>query len=219
MVLESAFFWMGARRESQLYYDIDRHADIIVETVMTLNRAIRAYVEGKPDMENIARQVVELEEKGDVVFRETLTKIANSLLPSGEKQDMMNVLIHMEKLAEYAERIAKILILAKNLDLPEEVKKCLKEMSEKAKGCVAEVGLVVEEHKDMDQILKHSAVVIDMKNEAEEIKMKILSWVFEHQSLSVTQEFFLREIVQHLESITDSAEDCVDMLRILSIQI
>lgn len=220
MVIESAFFWMGAKKEAKVNFYMDQHMDIVLEAVVELNKATRCFSKDKCDHPLIdhTKKVISLENKADKHFRELTMTIANSLLPSGEKRDFMDVLIHVERIAEFAERAAKTLYLGRKLEFDEEYNTLLHKMADATLECVKEVHNVAEEHKDFTKMMNNTNKVTDDKNAVENIKMDILEKVFTEQNLTVTQEFFLREMIHSLEHISDASEDCVDTFRIIGIK-
>lgn len=218
MVLESAFFWMGGKKEARFTSMLDRHMDIAVEAVVELEAATKGYIAREPDYTKHADRAVALESQADAIFDTLTERLAKSLLPASEKQDLMTIAQRLEHLIEHIEQAAKALLLAHKIDLPTELNEDILRLAAKTRECVESLRGAAEEHRDLAVLMKYAHRVSQAEREADTIKMDILSKVIERRNLDVTQEFFLRELIGRFEDITDMSDDAVDAFRIVSLK-
>ena len=163
MVIESAFFWMGAKKEVKLNYERDRHTKIIVKAIEYLKKSVELYVAGDLESKKYATKVMKCEQCGDVIFRDLIMKIANSLIPANEKHDLMSLLTHMEHVAEYASRAARTLLIGHSVELPEELRQLLLELTLRVYDCIVSLDRLSEERRDFQRIMEISEEVIEKK--------------------------------------------------------
>ncbi|MDP7079927.1 MAG: DUF47 family protein [Candidatus Undinarchaeales archaeon] len=218
MVLESAFFWMGGKKEARFTSMLDRHMDIAVEAVKELETATKGYVAREPDYTKHADRAVALESQADAIFDTLTERLAKSLLPASEKQDLMTIAQRLEHLIEHIEQAAKALLLANKIELPAELNDDILRLAAKTRECVESLRGAAEEHRDLTVLMKYAHRVSQAERDADEIKFDILSKVIERRNLDVTQEFFLRELIGRFEDITDMSDDAVDAFRIVSLK-
>ena len=203
-----------------------KHAEVVVKTVETLDKAIEACCEGRyEEMRRLAIEVDEIEDMADRIKEELRDSLGPRLMMAVPREDILIYLHMQDKVADSAEDTAKWL-LVKTSKLPEEVKPLILEMSGKSVEAAREVhraiiqmDRIIESGFSDREIEKAHEIIGNIENiekEVDELDTKLMEVVFKHgEELSWAEGLYILNVARTLSNISDKAKDAAERIRVM----
>ena len=95
-----------------------KHADVVLSTVETLERALQYWYEGNyEEMEKVAIEVDRLEDVADRIKEEIRDSLSSKLMMAVAREDVLIYLHMQDKVADAAEDTAKWLLIKKQHEI------------------------------------------------------------------------------------------------------
>ncbi len=205
---------------------LNEHAEKVKQTVLKMDEAVRAYVEGdKAKVEVLYREISEMEHEADNVKHAIREHLPSSLMMPVDRTDILTFLKQQDDVANSAEMVAQLLDM-RMVPMPPAVKDIILKLER-------EVLVTVEEHVDaagkittlLDSAfagrhVKEVQAVIDrvdsQKHNVDVIKLEAMKAVYEHErELGPIGVFHLIELVQEMGWVAGHAESASDRLRLI----
>ncbi|WP_324734973.1 TIGR00153 family protein [Thermococcus sp. SY098] len=204
-----------------------KHAEVVLETVETLERALELWHEGKyQEMEKVAVEVDNLEDIADRIKEEIRDSLTTKLFMPVNRNDILEYLHMQDKIADAAEDTAKWLLIKRPKEIPEEIKgiilKMGKESIKAAKlvhNAILQMDTVIESgfsEKEIEREYELIKEIESVENKIDGLDTKLMKLVFENEDkLSWGDGIYILNIARTLSNISDKAKDSAERIRLM----
>lgn len=199
--------------------EIDSFLDLVSESGLLFTRGIESYVKNKSDeFERLLDQIVETERHADKLRRSIEDLLYRRTLIPESRGDVLRIIEHMDSLlgkfkgAMWRLQIEQPAIEAVFID-------DLLALTDVVVKSVETVTVSVRAYfRDISSVADHMHKVSFWETEADKIATKLQMQVFRHDEYTLCQKMQIRDLVCHIEDISDQAEDMADSLAIFVIK-
>ena len=163
------------------------------------------------DVEAKAKELKELEHKGDVITHEVVARLHRTFVTPIDREDITLLVHRLDDVMDFIEaagRTAFLYRIAQPTERAQELARVVLKMARK-------LNEVVPRLRRRDQfpwILKQCVDINSLENEADDVHHAALAEVFEVCHLDACEVIKWREIYEHLENATDRGEDVANVL-------
>ncbi|ACJ17041.1 Hypothetical phosphate transport system regulator PhoU [Thermococcus onnurineus NA1] len=204
-----------------------KHADVVLQTVETLEKALRLWYEGNfEEMERVAIEVDRLEDVADRIKEEIRDSLSSKLLMAVAREDVLVYLHMQDKVADAAEDTAKWLLIKRPNEIPADIKDIILQMGTES---IKAAKLVHEAIVQMDRVIESGFTEKEIEREYEIIReiesveskidgldTRLMQLVFEKENeLSWGDGFYILNIARTLSNISDKAKDSAERIRLM----
>jgi predicted phosphate transport protein (TIGR00153 family) len=169
------------------------------------------FFENYEDIEVKAKQLKELEHKGDVITHEIIARVHRTFVTPIDREDITHLAHSLDDVMDFIEaagRTAHLYGIAQPTERARELARIVVKMARK-------LNEVVPRLRRRDQfpwILKQCVEINTLENEADDVQHAALVELFEVCHLDACEVIKWREIYEHLENATDRGEDVANVL-------
>ncbi len=169
------------------------------------------FFENYENVEAKAKELKELEHKGDVIAHEIIARLHRTFVTPIDREDITQLVHSMDDVMDFIEaaaRTASIYGITQPTDRARELARIVLRMARK-------LNEVVPRLRRRDQytwILKQCVQINTLENEADDVQHTALAELFEVCQLNACEVIKWREVYEHLESATDRGEDIANVL-------
>ncbi len=204
-----------------------KHADVVLETVETLEKALRAWYDGNYDeMKRLALEVDRLEDVADRIKEEIRDSLSSKLMMAVSREDVLIYLHMQDKVADAAEDTAKWLLVKRPDGIPDGIKGIILQMGTES---IKAAKLVYDAIVQMDRVIEsgfaegeiereYSLIrqIESVENEIDGLDTKLMQLVFENaDELNWAEGFYILNIARTLSNISDKAKDSAERIRLM----
>ena len=199
---------------------IDRHIGIVKECVLALESLVAAVAASDPSVPELRNQVFALEAKADVVRRELDSGIAEGAFFGGVREDILNLIGAIDRVASAAKDSARMLTLCALGD--EAALTILKDehmatFFKNLKAALDSLGSLIEMlETSKSGVVSGAKVVDDYEEAADTEKAALLEALFKsHRGLDPVDVIQLRDFIFTADDIADYSVNASDVLVVL----
>lgn len=199
--------------------EIDSFLDLVSESGLLFYRGVEKYVKGKTeDFERLLDQIVETERNADRLRRSIEDLLYRRTLIPESRGDVLRIIENMDSLlGKFKGAMWRLQIERPNIE--EEFVDDLLVLADVVVKSVETVTISVRAYfKDISSVADHMHKVSFWETEADKAATKLQMQVFKHESYTLCQKMQIRDLVCHIEDISDQAEDMADSLAIFVIK-
>ena len=204
-----------------------KHAEIVIETVETLEKALQAWYEGRyEEMERLSVEVDRLEDIADRIKEEIRDSLSSKLMMAVAREDVLIYLHMQDKVADAAEDTAKWLLVKRPGNVPEDIKRVILKMGEES---IKAAKLVYEAIVQMDRVVESGFSDKEIEREYELIRKiegveknidgldtELMKLVFDNEEkLTWGDGMYILNIARTLSNISDKAKDAAERIRLM----
>lgn len=206
-------------KESNVFDTIERHLEVVNESLVALKELLRAYLDG--DFERakaFENEVDQLESKADTLRRSIETMLYEGAFLPTNRGDYVRLSELIDQVADAAESAAHTLILARP-KAPPELKGEIMELMESA---VETYRVLIEAvralNTDVDRAIELAKAVEDAEEKADDIEYDVKGKVFESETVTTYAKLIWNQILTKVGDIADRAEDASDQVMLMAIK-
>jgi len=204
-----------------------KHADVVLETVETLEKALQAWYDGNyGEMERLAVEVDRLEDVADRIKEEIRDSLSSKLMMAVAREDVLIYLHMQDKVADAAEDTAKWLLVKRPGGVPPEVRELILEMGrESIKAAklvyeaIVQMDRVIESGFSEGEIEKEYGLIREIEgveNRIDGLDTRLMRLVFENAGeMNWAEGFYILNIARTLSNISDKAKDSAERIRLM----
>ena len=204
-----------------------KHADVVLETVETLEKALQAWYDGDyEEMERLAVEVDRLEDVADRIKEEIRDSLSSKLMMAVAREDVLIYLHMQDKVADAAEDTAKWLLIWRPGNVSHEIKDLVLEMGrESIKAAklvyeaIVQMDRVIESGFSEGEIEKEYKIIREIEsveNKIDGIDTRLMQLVFENAGeMNWAEGFYILNIARTLSNISDKAKDSAERIRLM----
>jgi len=209
------------KKEKTIVEDIKKHADLVAETVKTFIKAFNYYLDGKKEQSKAETKMVhKLEAQADEYRRKIDREMYQGAFMPSIRESLFITVDAVDDVANEAETTGDILTLIEP-NIPEELIPDLREMGKLTIECVDKlksgvnnlfdnINLVFDEMKEVEQL----------EGQVDKYVWKTLNMVFKELKIEkFSERLMLRELILHINYITNKMEDASDKLDVIALKL
>lgn len=206
-------------KENDVFEAIDRHLNVVYETVKTFERLIEAYLNGDFERaKELEEEVGTLESEADKLRRSIELMLYEGAFLPASRGDYVRLSELIDQVADAAESAAHTLILAKP-KVPEELKKDLMNLvRESVKTYEKLMEAVKALNRDVDKAIELAKETEDLEENADEVEYRLKGMVFESETITTYAKLIWNQILTKIGDIADRAEDASDQVMLMAIK-
>ena len=217
------FEWFRSRKEAKIIKKTRMHAKKVHDTILELKEVIIAI--NKKDFEKVrlgVKRIDDIENECDDIRREVLVELSKGELAPSIREDLAHLIKRLDDIANHANAFGRRLNLIENLDILFPISEKMIEMVDVTLVAVEKVRILV------DELLKEeSTQIVELVQEVGKLEhdVDILNYALKRDlqkidatNISPFTANIIYEMINRLESISDSAEDVADLIRLLYLE-
>lgn len=204
-----------------------KHADVVLETVETLEKALQAWYDGNyEEMDKLAVEVDRLEDVADRIKEEIRDSLSSKLMMAVAREDVLIYLHMQDKVADAAEDTAKWLLVKRPEKISPEIKDLILEMGRES---IKAAKLVYEAIVQMDRVIESGfsegeinreyeiiRQIESVENKIDSLDTRLMQIVFENaEGMEWSEGFYVLNIARTLSNISDKAKDSAERIRLM----
>ncbi len=206
-------------KENDVFNMLDKHLDVVKETLTAFRALIEAYI--REDMDSAKayeKEVGELESKADSLRRNIETMLYEGAFLPANRGDYVRLSELVDQVADAAESAAHTLVLAKP-KVPEELKgEILRLVDATLETYDSLLDAVKALNEDVDRALELSKVVEDKEERADIVEYDVKAKVFESETITTYAKLIWNQVLTKIGDIADRAEDASDQVMLMAIK-
>ncbi len=204
-----------------------KHAEVALQTVETLERALQAWREGNyEEMRKLAVEVDRLEDVADRIKEEIRDSLSSKLMMAVAREDVLIYLHMQDKVADAAEDTAKWLLVKEPGEIPDEIKEVILKMgTESIKAAklvyeaIVQMDRVIESGFAEKEIEKEYEIIHEIEgveNKIDGLDTELMRLVFQNAGrMDWSEGFYILNIARTLSNISDKAKDAAERIRLM----
>lgn len=206
-------------KENDVFEAIDRHLNVVYETVKTFEKLIEAYLNGDFERaKELEEEVGTLESEADKLRRSIELMLYEGAFLPASRGDYVRLSELIDQVADAAESAAHTLILAKP-KVPGELKKDLMNLvRESVKTYEKLMEAVKALNRDVDKAIELAKETEDLEENADEVEYRLKGMVFESETITTYAKLIWNQILTKIGDIADRAEDASDQVMLMAIK-
>ena len=163
------------------------------------------------DVEAKAKELKELEHRGDVITHEIIARLHRTFVTPIDREDITLLAQSLDDVMDFIEAAGRTAFLY-NIAQPTERAQELARIVAKIAYKLCEVMPRLRHRDQFPWILKQCVEINTLENEADDVYHAALAELFEVCHLDACEVIKWREIYEHLENATDRGEDVANVL-------
>jgi len=212
--------WLSKRRKSKVLEMADRQMTLAIDTVIELEKAINAALNGNKEMaiasfNKLSSAEHEIDELRRIVFEE-LTR--GSLL-SKDREDIMHLVKRLDEMADHVKDASRAVILLLEAKVP---KAMWEQFAETAKDLVVCAKTLL---KAIENLGTNPEKAMELAKQIDKIESLVDEKYLESKALllQISKEtdaatlLLLKDLIEEMEHVADACDDTADYVRILTV--
>ena len=206
------------KRTKELETQIDQFCDKVDEGAMSFKLGIRAYLDDNfAAFEDKLKQVNELESQADALRRGVERRLYEQTLIPESRGDVLGLLENMDTILNNCEGTMWQFAIEKP-DIPAEFRVDYRDLVDASvKAVDALVSASRAFFRGQAEVTDHMHKVMFFEKEGDKVSTRLKMAIFAGE-LDLARKAQLRNFVEHVDDIADTAEDVADRLAIYSIK-
>ncbi len=205
---------------------LNEHAEKVKQTVLKMDEAVHAYVEGdRSRVEELYKQISALEHEADIIKHDIREHLPSSLMMPVDRTDILKFLKQQDDVANSAEMVAQLLDM-KIVPMPAAVKDVLlkleKEVLETVEKHVEVAGKITTllDSAFAGRHVREMQATIDLvdsqKHNVDVTRLEAMRTIYGHEKeLGPVGVYHLIELVQEMGWVAAHAEKAAGQLRLI----
>lgn len=206
------------------------HAEKVCKAAEKLEDLVENLCRGdRRALDETINEISTLEFEADQIKQEVRSRVPPSILMPFERHDFLFFLKPQDSIADRAEDVAALVSLKQLPELPEDIKRGLREIAEKTKSAVkvyldavrmlASLSKASFRRSEIKKIVELVPVIERIEHEVDVIGLDLSRRIYElERDLSPVDVFLLSKIVSTFCNVTDEAAEAADRLRTMLIK-
>ena len=206
-------------KESNVFDAIDKHLEVVYETVKAFERLMKDYLEGNFERaKELEEEVTRLESEADKLRRSIELMLYEGAFLPASRGDYVRLSELIDQVADAAESAAHTLILAKPR-VPGELRdKIMALVGEAVKTYERLMEAVKALNEDVDRALELAKETEDLEENADRVEYGLKAMVFENENITTYAKLIWNQAITKIGDIADRAEDASDQVMLMAIK-
>ena len=192
--------------EGRFFDYFTEHAALILEGAVEL----KAMMDNMGETESRAHNIKTIETKADTVTYETIQLLHKTFITPIDRDEIHQLITRMDDILDLMEDVSQSVFLYDIRKIPDEAKR----LADICVACAEKVKAAVDLLNNMgnaEKIMKICADIDRLETDADQVLRSAMAKLFRHEP--DTRELIkLKEIYEHLETVTDKCEDVANII-------
>jgi len=192
--------------EGRFFSYFTEHAALILQGAVEL----KALMDNVGESESRARNIKAIETKADTVTHDTIQLLHKTFITPIDRDEIHRLITRMDDILDLMEDVSHAVFLYDIRKIPDEAKR----LAEICIACAEKVKAAVELLNNMsnaERIMKTCAEIDRLETDADQVLRAAKAKLFRNEP--DTRELIkLKEIYEHLETVTDKCEDVANII-------
>jgi len=209
------------KKEKHIVENIKKHVDVVAETVNGFLNALASYMEGDKEKTHMyTKRTHEKESEADYWRREVGKEMYEGAFMPSIREVLFIGLDLIDKIANAAETSGDFLTLVEP-EIPDTIKENLKKMIELTQLCAEKLkDAVYNLFGDATAVFNDTKEIEHLEGEVDKYVWKSIEAVFKKiEGLKFSEKIILRELILHVNSLTNKMEDASDWLDVIVLRL
>ena len=212
--------WFAKRRKSKLLEMADRQMTLAIDTVIELEKSIKAALKGekekaKTSFEKLSTIEHEIDELRRIVFEE----LTRGNLRSKDREDIMHLVKRLDQMADHVKDASRAVILLLEAKVPKEMWKQFVETAKELVVCATTLRKAIEQLGiNPEKAMKLAKQIDEIEGKVDEkyliSKAMLLKYSKETDAATI---LLLKDLIEEMEHVADACDDTADYVRILTV--
>lgn len=168
--------------------------------------------EGWKTGENVRKRLKDIEHEGDQLTHDVYEQLNQTFITPIDREDIAALTSSLDDVLDFTYATVNHMVLYDIREIPQPLLDTSKLLREQTKHLASGVR-ALRNLKDREGILRHLVEVNRFENEADEITNKAIADLFrEGSGRDVLYIMKMKDIYNYVETATDKAEDCADVI-------
>ncbi len=191
----------------------EKFFDLFEESARNLVRGanlLAELVQGWEDVEEMVRQISELEHHGDNITHRIMAELHATFVTPIDREDIAQLANRMDDVMDFIEGAAEAMLI---YDVSRPTQRA-HELADILQKVTTEVSIAIprlRHRNQLDKIPEHCIEINRLENEADAVMRSALAELF-HDRIEIADVIKWREMYEHMESAIDRCEDIADVL-------
>jgi len=212
--------WFSKRRKSKVLEMADRQMTLAIDTVIELEKAINAALNGNK-LEAIAsfNKLSTAEHEIDELRRIVMEELTRGNLQSKDREDIMHLVKRLDQMADHVKDASRAVILLLETEVPKEMWEQFAETAKDLVVCAKTLLKAIEKlGTDPVKAMELAKQIDKIESQVDEkyLKSKALLLKISNETTAATL-LLLKDLIEEMEHVADACDDTADYVRILTV--
>ena len=212
--------WFAKRRKSKLLEMADRQMTLAIDTVIELEKSIKAAQKGDKDKAMASfNKLSTIEHEIDELRRMIFEELTRGSLRSKDREDIMHLVKRLDQMADHVKDASRAVILLLEAKVPQAMWTQFGETANELVDCATTLRKAIEQ-LGIDPVkameLAKQIDAIEGKVDARYLKSKAMLLEYSKETDAATI-LLLKDLIEEMEHVADSCDDTADYVRILTV--
>jgi len=212
--------WFAKRRKSKVLEMADRQMTLAIDTVIELEKAINAALNGNK-LEAIAsfNKLSTAEHEIDELRRIVMEELTRGNLQSKDREDIMHLVKRLDQMADHVKDASRAVILLLETEVPKEMWEQFAETAKDLVVCAKTLLKAIEKlGTDPVKAMELAKQIDKIESQVDEkyLKSKALLLKISNETTAATL-LLLKDLIEEMEHVADACDDTADYVRILTV--
>lgn len=212
--------WFTQRRKSKVLELADREMTLAIDTVTLLHKSIDAVHKGnKKDAEASIDRLSLVEHEIDELRRTVFEELTRGSLPSRDREDIMHLVKRLDVMADHVKDSARSVLILLEAEVMKDIWKKLTDMASDLVAIATTLRKAIEKLGTSPSEAMELAKSIDaLEGQVDEKYVEVKSLLLQQsEKMNAATLLLLKDLVESMECVADSADDTADYVRILAV--
>jgi predicted phosphate transport protein (TIGR00153 family) len=212
--------WFAKRRKSKVLEIADRQMTLAIDTVIELEKSIKAASKGKKatakaSFEKLSRVEHEIDELRRIVFEE----LTRGSLHSKDREDIMHLVKRLDEMADHVKDASRAVVLLLDAKVAKEMWNQFAETAKDLVGCATTLRNAIEKlGTDPLEAMRLAKQIDEIEGRVDEKYLKSKALLLEHSNkMDAATIVVLKDLIEEMEHVADACDDTADYVRILTV--
>jgi len=212
--------WFSKRRKSKVLEMADRQMTLAIDTVLELEKAINAALNGNK-LEAIAsfNKLSTAEHEIDELRRIVMEELTRGNLQSKDREDIMHLVKRLDQMADHVKDASRAVILLLEAEVPKAMWEQFAETAKDLVVCAKTLLKAIENlGTDPANAMELAKQIDKIESQVDEkyLKSKAMLLQISNETTAATL-LLLKDLIEEMEHVADACDDTADYVRILTV--
>ena len=212
--------WFAKRRKSKVLEMADRQMTLAIDTVIELEKAINAALNGNK-LEAIAsfNKLSTAEHEIDELRRIVMEELTRGNLQPKDREDIMHLVKRLDQMADHVKDASRAVILLLETEVPKEMWEQFAQTAKDLVACAKTLLKAIEKlGTDPVKAMELAKQIDKIEGQVDEkyLKSKALLLKISKETDAATI-MLLKDLIEEMEHVADACDDTADYVRILTV--
>jgi len=212
--------WFAKRRKSKVLEMADRQMTLAIDTVIELEKAINAALNGNK-LEAIAsfNKLSTAEHEIDELRRIVMEELTRGNLQPKDREDIMHLVKRLDQMADHVKDASRAVILLLEAEVPKAMWEQFAQTAKDLVACAKTLLKAIENlGTDPANAMELAKQIDKIESQVDEkyLKSKAMLLQISNETTAATL-LLLKDLIEEMEHVADACDDTADYVRILTV--